>query len=140
MNDNDINKRRHPRVYFEAADMLKLHIMHPRLNETSFMVQVMNISESGLGFFIPKGSDIKIDEGDQLILEKIEDVQIFKAIVNVDMAVRWSFREKAFNHQICGCEFLNMPSSYKTYLRTFIRQQIRGNGLNPQLSSPKFNA
>ena len=140
MSDHGINKRKHMRVYFNAGDMLKLHIGRPRLNKTPFMVNVMNISQSGLCFLMPQGSDDKINEGDPLVFEKIDDVQILKPIRNVDMIVRWSFREKEFDHQVYGCEFLNMRSSYSIYLRTFIRQQIKGNGLKPQIGSTKFNA
>ena len=140
MSNNGINKRRHPRVYFKAADMLTMHIVHPRLNETPFIVKVMNMSESGLGFLMPKGSDIKINKGDLLIFEKIDDVQILKVIIKVDMIVRWSFQDKEFDHQIFGCEFLNLPSNYYIYLRTFIRQQTGGNGLNPQIGSHNFEA
>ena len=132
MSDNDINKRRHPRVYFKAADMLKLHIVCPSLNQTPFIAKVMNISESGLCFFISRGSDIKINKGDRLVFEKIEDIQIFKTVIKVDMAVRWHFREKILDHQMCGCEFLNMPSNYKNQLCTFIHQQIQKNDLTPQ--------
>ncbi len=140
MNNNGINKRRHPRVYFKAANMLTMHIVHPLLNETPFIVKVMNMSESGLGFLMPKGSDIKINIGDPLICEKIEDVQILKVIIKVDMIVRWSFQEKEFDHQIFGCEFLNLPSNYNIYLRTFIRQQTSGSSLNPKIGSPNFDA
>jgi len=129
MNDNDMNKRRHPRVYFSATEMLKLYIVCPRLNDTPFEATMMNISESGLCFFIPKESDIKINHGDQLVLERVEDVQYLKVIRKLEMAVRWYFQEKGLDHQMCGCEFLNVPPNYKTYLRTYIRQQIRGNGL-----------
>ncbi len=124
MNNKGINKRRHQRLYFKATDMLKLHIVLPRLNETPIVVKIMNISESGLCFFMPAESDDKINKGDQLVLEKIEDVQIFKAIVKIDMVVRWCVQEKMLAHRMCGCEFLNMPSNYKSQLRTFIRQQI----------------
>jgi len=140
MNDNDLNKRRHPRVYFKAIDMLKLHIVCPRLNNTPFTAKLMNISQSGLCFFVAEKCNIKINQGDQLVLESVEDVQILKAVRNVDLAVRWYFQDKGLDHQMCGCEFLNMSSNYNTYMRTFIRQQIRGNGLNPPINSPKSDA
>ncbi len=123
MNNKGINKRRHPRLYFKAADMLKLRIVCPRLNKTPFIVKVMNISESGLCFVMSQESNIKINECDQLVLEKIEGVQIFKAIITVVMTVRWTFREKGLDLQMYGCEFLNMPSTYITHLRTFIRSK-----------------
>ncbi len=132
MSDKNINKRRHTRVYFETADMLKLHVVQPGQDDKVFTVQVMNISESGLGFFLHKGTDITIKENDALVLEKIEGVKMFKPIRNVDMVVRWSFREDVLEHQICGCEFINIPANYRLYLRTFIRQQTRGGGLSAQ--------
>ncbi len=135
MSDKNSNKRRHTRVYFETADMLKLHVVHPGQDDKAFTVQAMNISESGLGFFLHKGTDIIIKESDALILEKIEGVKMFKPIRDVDMVVRWSFREEVFDHQICGCEFIKIPANYRLYLRTFIRQQTRGGGLTIQ--SPK---
>ncbi len=87
-----------------------------------------------------KENTIKINKDDLLVLEKVEGVQIFKAIIKIDMVVRWYFQEKMLAHQMCGCEFLNMPSNYKSQLRTFIRQQIKNNGLNSQTDGPKFNA
>ncbi len=127
MSNNNISERRHPRAYFKAADMLKLHIVHPHSNEAPLIAKVINISESGLCFVMPKESTIKINEGDQLVLEKIEDIQTLKVIRKVDMMVRWYFGEKELDNQMCGCEFLNIPSNYKIHLRTFIRQQTSGN-------------
>ncbi|MDM8540036.1 PilZ domain-containing protein [Desulfococcaceae bacterium HSG7] len=140
MSNNTISKRRHLRVYFKVADMLKLHVAHPILNETPFVVKVMNISESGLCFFLSKVSTIKIKKDDLLVFEKIEGAPIFKAIIKIDMAVRWCFHEEMLDHQICGCEFLNMPSNYKSQLRAFIKQKISSDSLNSQAGTPTFNS
>ena len=117
-------RRKYPRVYFDIEKMPQAHILIPRYEGVMCVVCVMNMSKQGLGFIMAKDQNITINKGDHTVISKFQRDDRLKDIQHVYIVVRWTIENKELEHNIYGCEFLNMPSNFQFLLNTFIDQII----------------
>ncbi len=124
MNFSTNERRKYPRFYFDIAKMPQAHILISRYEGVMCVVRVMNMSKQGLSFIMTKDKNITIKKGDLPVISKFQSNDRLKDIQNVYIIVRWAIEDKELEHNIYGCEFLNMPSNFQFLLNTFIDQII----------------
>jgi hypothetical protein len=83
-------------------------------------VNIINISEGGLGLALSKDKKDRINKGDYVILTHIMGIQGLESLTNVEAEIRWILDYPSFEFVGFGCEFLNAPESQRDAIRIFI--------------------
>lgn len=112
-------KRKHRRIFFSAKDGVKgeLTIGIP---EKKITADILNISESGVGFSIYRDEDLLIAKGIRFVLNQIKGTAELAIMRDVETEIKWVFNHAGFKHIGFGCEFKNTPDTVVKKLRDYI--------------------
>ena len=112
-------KRKHKRIFFSGKDGItgELTIGPP---EKMITADILNISESGVGFSIYRDEDIPISKGSQFVLKQIKGSPALAFVREVKTEIKWIFNHPGFKHVGFGCEFKNTPDIIVHKLRDYI--------------------
>jgi len=118
-------QRRHPRIFFSPTDGVTGTVSFLNLvGESDFTAGVLDLSESGIGFSLRRGTVDGLKAGDQLYLEEVVGAPDLEELVAVTMQVRWVIDHEILGHVGVGCEFINLPESVKDQIRTIVAQHV----------------
>ena len=117
-------KRQQPRVSFKPNKQLSAQVQFAQEDSTPIKAYIVNISETGLCFYLFEKEHPPIKKGTHLILLKIEGEALLQDINDVDMVVQWSTYMEALKYELNGCQFLNMLPDYRSQLREFIHNLV----------------
>lgn len=108
------------RIFFSMKDGPTALFTLPGLNDETITATIMDLSAGGLGLSLRKEENIKINEGDSVILTEIKNIEELEAVTNIEMEIRWLRNYEAFKHILFGCEFLNISEPVGEQIRKFV--------------------
>ena len=119
--NNGPERRKYRRVAIPADDGIMGIVRSSQLTvDDAAAVNIINLSEGGLHFFLPKGSFKEINIGDHLTLKEITGAKKLECIANIELEVKWIAKHQALKHVGLGCEFINIFDQNRKQIDEFV--------------------
>ncbi len=117
-------RRLNNRIFFSMKDGPVALFSLPGLNDETISATIMDLSAGGLGLSFRKEENIKINEGDRVILTEIKNIEELDAVANIELEIRWLRNYDAFKHILFGCEFINISEPIREQIWQFVNSWI----------------
>jgi len=117
--DSFHEQRKYPRIFFSGKDVALAKIL-PAAGGTSFDARLLNISEGGLGFYLKRSWDIRLEVNDSLRLLALVGDPHLAGVADLSMEVRWITDEEYLDHVAVGCEFMDLDDHNRRQLQDFV--------------------
>ncbi len=113
-------RRRYKRVFYSAEDKIVGFFSIPGDNNRSITANVMNMSIGGLHFTLKRDDNIRISQGDKIILHKVTGNIPFQFVANIEAEIKWVLDHHLMKHIGFGCEFVNLSDITKKQLQSLV--------------------
>lgn len=123
MNNNQVEKRRSPRVFLKPGKASALLMM--KKNRLEMNAKILNISDGGVGIGFKKDKGVNLNPGDDLVVKMMYAGSDFYTEQSFELKVVWILDHKGFDSIGAGCEFKNMGSSVKEGISQFININLK---------------
>lgn len=117
MENQGVEKRKFPRVYFTKEDKILALITFPGTQKKPIEAGVMNLSQEGICLTYRKNDAIEVSEKDVLILTQLKGLtpELFQEELKIQ--IKWIINEAFFDHDQIGCKIVNASESYRELVR-----------------------
>ncbi|MCP4346645.1 MAG: PilZ domain-containing protein [Desulfobacterales bacterium] len=112
------------RIFFSMKDGPVALFTLPEHNDETISATIMDLSAGGLGLSFRKEENIKIHEGDHLILTEIKNIVELEEVADIELKIRWLRNYDAFKHILFGCEFINISEPIREQIWQFVNSWI----------------
>ncbi len=127
MNSTYEERREHKRILFSFRDEIIGVFVHTGDINDLLTLNVMNISEGGIGITYKREINKKLRRGDRLLLKKITGPKPLDSISNVTTQIQWILDNHYLDHIGFGCKFLNIPETIRDRIRELVEERFEKN-------------
>ncbi len=120
MNKNFTERRRASRALFTLDHEIVGRISVPEIPERFFVVQILNMSTSGIFFTFRSNRDLKIQSGDIIFFEQIHAKDSHSLSLNIRAKIIWMDDDPSSSYTGVGSKFLAVNLEIEKKISKFI--------------------
>lgn len=120
MSDNNEDKRRFKRIVFPSEQTLTCMVSFPDNPQKTLEINIINLSEGGIGISMPRSMGRNLFKGDTLILQGFKGSFPILLEKKIDIEIRWVMDHPFLKDIMAGCQFINMPQSVCNKIKSIV--------------------
>jgi len=120
MSDKKKDRRRFKRIVFSSEHGFACLVCFPNNPQKIFEINIINLSEGGIGISMPRSEVENISQGDSLILQGFKGSFPIFLKKKVDMEIRWIMGHPFLKEVMAGCKFINMPPVIRDKIKNIV--------------------
>lgn len=122
MNNNQFEKRQHPRLFLKPGNASAWLVM--KKNSLEMDAKILNISEGGVGLGLKKDKICDLFPGDDLVVKMMYAGTDLYTEENFELKVVWVLNHEGLDSIGAGCAFKNMNPVVKEQIAEFINANL----------------
>lgn len=120
MFENKEDKRRFKRIVFPGEQSLTCIVCFPDNPNKKLEINIINLSEGGIGISMPRSGGGNIFKGDILILQGFKGSFPILLENKIDIEIRWIMDHPFLKEVMAGCQFINMPQGVRDKIKDIV--------------------